>query len=232
MSRRMLALAIATAVILTAGTTEVNAQPTSSKAPAVSAQSSKLIKTVRVRLDSNRSKDTVRIYRIGVNHWRVTAKVGKKRSSATFRTESEGDQPIDSPWVAWANLDGRKGAELILLSGAFADAVVHKVLTWRKGRLVNAPAPKSSIGKGWIISGGYGSYFSSYRFGRLHGRRIVDASNFSYDWEKNTYTGTITRSVWSSDRWRKLRQRNTTLSAAQAKVYWGKNGFAGVTLHG
>lgn len=123
--------------------------------------------------------------------------------------------PPKSLWVGAAHLDGVRGAELVLdVSPGVGDTPEELVYTWRKGRLVGAPAPNGlAWGKGsarneWRIANTLWA-ISGYTFATKGGVRQVTHHDLKGRMvgEKPVYAGRHTTYRWSAGTWRRVSSR-------------------------
>lgn len=172
----------------------------------------------RVDVDGDGRRDTVTLTPI-----RADGDPAVKVSVTTARRATS-SLVVGTPWLygnpAWhgaADLDGARGAELVLHSGFGAHTQFWRVLTWRDGRLVSESDPSSGDDT-WITDGAL-SISKGYRVEEHHGRRTLVASTYERNgWGRRaTMSGTVTTFTWRRGDWRETSTTTSTVRA-NAKV--------------
>ena len=163
----------------------------------IAPQATTLVKTKRVDVDGDGRKDKVRLYRVTASRWRVTVTTATgKRASKTFTSTIASDWGLASPWTNPIRMDGRAGVELPLMV-AGGDGVVFRVLTWRKGRLVNEP---KLGGQSWYVGGPLPEY-QSYRFYTVKKVRYAEVAWLTPSGNGTTCSADVNRYAWTSTAW-------------------------------
>lgn len=188
-------------------------------------------RTLKIDVDGDRRKDTVRFTMLDATRYRVKVTTAKPKRTVT-RTVTVAASDATPTWYGAGRLDGAKGVELIVGTGGMEEAIWFDVLTWRRGRLVLETAPKAPAGVGWGFYG-TGDSWSGYYFFTSKKRRYVDAADLhgsgSLDSEGRykKVKATIIRSVWKSGKWRTVSKRKVTTTGAKASKY---DDFGGVAI--
>lgn len=184
-------------------------------------------RTVKVDVDGDGRKDTVKITKVKEDRYKVTVTTAKKRkSSLTLTSTIETDWGIEPYWGA-AKLDKVKGYELLLATGG-GDGYTTAVLTWRKNKLVRQAAPKDRSAKyAWYSLGMLDWGRSGYRFYSKSGKRYVEQYTL-FKMGTPRWEGRLVTSVWKSAGWTKTTSKKVKLTDKQAKKYTG--GFQGVKI--
>jgi len=210
--------ALATALPLGFFTAPAKATPLPS-APTVT-----LVRTVLAKVDGDNKSDTVKLFSLGANVYKlqVTTNTGKI-SSAQFTSALPADEP--TPFYGAASLDGVKGKELLVKiwpASGFAP-VTLRTYTWREGKLVAEAAPTAPNGKVWTFDDGTMRVYG-HRFYTSHGRRYVEAASLVQKTTSSPWTGKIVGSVWRNGKWVKTSTRSVKLSAKASIRYRGLSG--------
>jgi hypothetical protein len=195
-----------------------------------------LRQTKHVDVDGDHRLDTVRVYNAGTQGdnttWKVkvTTATGKV-SSVTFPIPT---YQTNKPWYGWANLDGRRGAELLFETHT-DDGLGLEVLRWQAGKLVRVKSPVSPS----ALTQEWGGWFavsesdisSGYRFFTSGGKGYVDAWDADCpeaDGSKPCTVKTI-RSVWRSGSWHKVRTLAT--QKISTKIIFTRLPLSGAKIH-
>ncbi|HAM44933.1 MAG TPA: hypothetical protein DCM67_07950 [Propionibacteriaceae bacterium] len=200
---------IATGLLAGSTISPAQAQPLTTSAAALTRQAVTLMKTKRADIDGDGRKDTVRLYKLSASKWRVTVDTAKgKHASKRFTSTIARDWGLKSPWVGPNRMDGRPGAELpFMIQGG--DGVVFRVLTWRKGRLINEPR---LAGAAWYV-GGPLPEFQSYRFYTSASVRYAEVAWLTPNGsDYKTCSADVKRYAWKSSKW--VFVRHYTVAAA------------------
>lgn len=193
------------------------AQPPTTAPTPITTQATTLVKTKRVDVDGDGRKDKVRLYRITASTWRVTVTTAKgKRASKTFTSTIASDWGLSSPWTNPIRMDGRAGTELPFMV-AGGDGVVFRVLTWRKGRLVNEP---KLGGQSWYVGGPLPEY-QSYRFYTVKKVRYAEVAWLTPSGNGTTCSADVNRYAWTSTKWTFRRHYTVAATAGLCKRYPG-----------
>lgn len=210
------------------------ATPVASNLPALPSAAAPA-KTLATDVDGDKTYDTVQLFDLGSDSYRLTVTTTKgATSSVTFTSQLEspyhGDDPIDAIWYGASTLDGVKGSELVVNllvrdeSGRNGDFVALGVYTWRGGALVAEKAPASRLAKGWN-KGTSNGHQQGYRFFTRHGHRHVNVSDLTRKSGLHPYwTGKIIRSVWRHGKWVKVSTRSYRATEGKALAYLGLTG--------
>lgn len=184
-------------------------------------------RTVKVDVDGDGRKDTVKITTAASERYKVAVTTAKGRqASITITSTIENDWGIEPYWGA-AKLDKVKGHELLLATGG-SDGYTTVVLTWRKNKLVRQAAPKARSSKYAWYSLGYLDWGrSGYRFYNKKGKRYVQQYTL-FLMETKRWEGTIVTSRWKSGAWKKTASKKVKLTKTQVKKY--PSGFSGVKI--
>lgn len=200
---------IATGFLAGSLTSPAQAQPMTASVPTLTAQAVTLMKTKRVDIDGDGRKDTVRLHKLSTSRWRVTVTTAKgKHASKRFTSTIVRDWGAKSPWVGPNRMDGRRGAELpFMIQGG--DGAVFRVLTWRKGALVNEP---KLSGNSWYVGGPLPEY-QSYRFFTSAKVRYAEVAWLTPSGsDYSTCAADVKRYAWKSSTW--VFDRHFTVAAA------------------
>lgn len=175
-------------------------------------------RVVSVDVDGDRKSDTVTVEQSGPDRFVVNVVTASGKDDVKQFTSTIDDDWGIEPWYGAAKLDGRKGYELLLLTGG-NDGVRFRVLSWSGGKLVWEKAPKSRIG------GAYDWYLADLGWARFGYRFATSAAGKRYvrDFELHAsgkyWKGTIVNSVWKSGAWHKVSSKKVKLTKKQAKAY-------------
>lgn len=218
---RMPVIALAAAALLLP---TASFAPPAAATPLPSAPTATLVKTVLAKVDGDNKSDTVKLFSLGANVYKlqVTTKTGKT-SSVTFTSAMPADEP--TPFYGAASLDGAKGKELqvkIWPASGFAP-VTLRTYTWRRGKLVAEAAPTAPNGKVWTFDDGTMRVYG-HRFYTSHGRRYVEAASLVQKTTSSPWTGKIVRSVWRNGKWVEASTRSVKLSEKASIRYRGLSG--------
>lgn len=216
-------VAIALLLPLTAAVTATAVQP------AQAVPSPLLVKTLLTDMDGDRTYDTVQLFDLGSDNFRLTVTTTKGvTSSVEYVSQFDPTRPWDWPATkalyGAAPIDGARGSELIVplyvLDGADypSESVDLLVFTWRSGKLVTEKAPAAPKLKTWHFGEGY-SPTQGYRFFDSHGRRYVDVSDLKVKQNPTRWDGKITRSLWKKGAWVKVSTRTVSLKGSKAYPY-------------
>lgn len=182
---------------------------------------------VKVDVDGDGRKDTVKVTRLSTNRYKVAVTTAKGRKKSIKITSTiETDWGMDPYWGA-AKLDKVKGHELLLATGA-GDGYTTTVLTWRKGKLVKEAAPKARSAKyAWYSLGtDWGRH--GYRFYSKNGKRYVEQFSL-FKQGTPRWEGTLVTSKWTAKGWKKIKTKQVSLTTTKAKKYT-TGGFIGVKI--
>ena len=184
-------------------------------------------RTVKVDVDGDGRKDTVKITNPKSERYRVSVTTAKgRKASITLTSTIENDWGQEPYWGA-AKIDQVKGYELLLATGG-GDGYTTAVLTWRKNKLVRQAAPKDRSSKyAWSALSYLDWGRGGYRFYTKKGKRYVEQYLLlrmgTPRWE-----GRIVTSRWTSSGWSKTKAKNVKLTGKQLAKYPG--GFHGVKV--
>ena len=195
-----------------------------------------LAQTRHADVDGDGRADTVRLYKAGKSGdntiWKVKVTTAAGRSSSvTIKIPSYRSL---TGMYGWANLDGRRGAE-VLLSPQTDDFEIYLVLTWRDGALHRESAP---LGPGdatkrqnyWETPSEIDR--SGYRFSTSSGRRYVNtwyATCPGQPDKPGRCTVKTVRSVWRDGDWHKVAVLPTT-KVANSAIY-ARHPFGALKIH-
>lgn len=184
-------------------------------------------RTVKVDVDGDGRKDTVKITTVSSERYKVAVTTAKGiKSSIKITSTIENDWGAEPYWGA-AKLDKVKGYELLLATGG-GDGYTSVVLTWRSNKIVKQAAPKARTTKyGWYAVGYPELGFGGYRFYTKDGKRYVQ-QYLLMNTGKKRWAGTIVTSRWKSGAWKKTSSKKVSLTKTQVKKYPG--GFTGVKI--
>ncbi len=183
------------------------------------AQAASPNRTVKVDVDGDHHKDTVKLYEDDTSTLVKVTTAKKKHASKRTRGGELGNG-----YYAAAKVDGTKGYELIFVIDQEM-STQYQVLTWRKNKLVNDPAPYILNADGKKVSWSPGDEdLSGFRFFTSKGKRYVDAT---YLWfGEDTYEGVTYRSVWKSGAWSHKSDKSIySLTEDEAAAYSGFHGL-------
>ena len=145
----------------------------------------------RIDVDGDGRRDVVRFRAVDDNRAVVTVATAR---GTTLRKKLR-TLYIEPSWHGAARIDGRRGAELVVLTDAGAHTLFHTVLTVRGGRLVKENAP--GRGRTWVTDGAVFVYIGWKRYVR-DGRSFVVRRYVTKDFDSDKWSG---RAV--TYRWRK-----------------------------
>ncbi len=177
----------------------------------------RLTQTRHADVDGDGRLDTVRIYDTGKKGdktlWKVKVTTAKGRSSSVT-VPIPSYQGTKHLWHGWAQLDGHRGAEVIL-EPETDDFITYIVLTWQGNALHRELAPGAD--KQWVAA--TGTDRNGFRFYTASGKRYVNAwSATCPDQESRPGTCTVktVRYVWRNGAWHKAATLPTTKVSNQA----------------
>lgn len=187
-----------------------------------------LLRTVRVKVDRDKSLDTVKLFSLSQTSYRLEVTTSKATSCVDFTSDvdNQGDD-LQDVWYGTASLDGANGAEIIVRRFDAQDREDGEestrlgVFTWRAGKLVAEKAPTAALTTTWQIN--RSDAWRGYHFSNRSHHRYVDALTTPAN---STWTTAI-RSIWSHGHWTKLSKRKLRLSDAKAEA-WSE--FSGTTI--
>lgn len=156
----------------------------------------------RVDVDGDRRVDIVRFRTPAADLAVVTVRTARGRT-LTKRVRTSGS--INPQWHGAAPLDGRRGADLVVLAEAGAHTLFHTVLTVRRGRLVVAEAP-GRWGPDWVTDGAYSVAIGWRRYVK-DGRAFVLSQAVQRQAQPERWTGRSVKFVWRKDRWNRVSSR-------------------------
>ena len=185
------------------------------------------VRTVKIDVDGDGRKDTVKITKVKKHLYKVAVTTAKKRKASLLLTSTIAtDWQIEPYWGA-AKLDKVKGYELLLATGG-SDGYTTAVLTWRKNKLVRQAAPLDrSSTYAWYSLAIPDWGLCGYRFYSKAGKRYVEQYQL-FKMGTPRWEGRLTTSVWKSTGWTKVKATKVKLTDKQAKKYTG--GFQGVKI--
>jgi hypothetical protein len=196
-----------------------------SSTPAATPTTSAAVKTLRTDVDGDGSYDSVELFSLGSDRWRLAVTTTKGATSAVEFTSMvpEFTEYAHHPLHGAVTLDGRKGSELVVHLWDARESAALAVYTWRSGALVAERAPASPGLKGWYF-GDLPTKYQGARFFDSHGRRYVDVAALAEKSPAQRWVGKITRSVWKKDRWVRTSTRSVKLTRSKAAPYLGYSG--------
>lgn len=215
--------AFASAFALSGGV--LAAAPAAVAAPALPALAA--AKTVKVDVDGDGRKDTVKVTQLSNTRYKVAVTTAKgRKASRTITSTINQDWGLQPYWGA-AKLDKVKGYELLLATGG-GDGYTSNVLTWRSNKLVRQAAPKRrSSTYAWYSLGIPDWGRSGYRFYSKNGKRYVEQYTL-FKMGTPRWEGRIVTSRWKAGAWKQTASKKVSLTAAKVKKYPG--GFTGLTI--
>ncbi len=182
---------------------------------------SKCSVVAHVDVDGNGTRDAVGLTRLGRDGGPngslvVRVKLGAHRIVKARRQLTYWNGPV---FQGAAFLDGRKGRELVVGHTMGAHTQLFRALTWRKGRLVDLPAPGGGLN--WYIDGAW-----SINIGFLHPagtspgtlvRRVADR------WvdDDEEFEGTVDRYIWSAGRFKRVKHTAYAYVSEETAYRWG-----------
>jgi hypothetical protein len=188
--------------------------------PTVCAGVAKCRVVARVDVDGNGTRDPVGVTRLGKDggpQGTVVVRV-KLRPHRIVKVRRTLDRWSGAVWQGSAFIDGQKGRDLVVGHSTGAHALFFRVITWRKGRLVDLAAPVG--GKDWYLDGAYNIAVGYlHRVGTPAGtllRRYADRYSGGPDFQ-----GTVTRYIWSAGRWKRTGEATYPGLDEQTAYRWG-----------
>jgi len=177
-----------------------------------------VLRTAHVDFTGNHKKDTVQLLQTGATNYQVRIVTDKHKVSTANFTSTLGTDLGISPWEGLAQLDHKKGHELIVGVGD-DPGIQSTVYTWRKGRVVTEQAPTQpwDSRSHWNTQSG-DSLQVGFHFSTVEGKRYVDAGAV-IDTGKNAWKGSVVRSVWTGSSWKKLSVHRISLTDKEAQTY-------------
>ena len=155
----------------------------------------------RVDVDGDGRTDVVRLRRVEDQHAVLTVSTARGATlSRHLRTTW-----IDPMWHGAARIDGRPGAELVLITDAGAHTLFHTVLTFRDGRLVRQHAP--GRGRTWVTDGAAFVNIGWKRY-RKDGRAFVAKRWVTEDYESPGWSGKSVTYRWGRGEWHRVATRS------------------------
>jgi hypothetical protein len=147
----------------------------------------------------------------------VRVKTGRGTVASVFRTTHGW---YGTRWQGVANLDGRKGKEIVVGRVMGAHAQFYQVLTWRQGRLALLDAPGQR--KWWYIDG---AVWISAGWLRLPGddlgtitKRVAVRTG---DATESPFTGKVTTYSWARGGWHQTGSKTFSPLAEERAYRWG-----------
>lgn len=142
-------------------------------------------------------------------------------ASATARVKGLW-HPETAPFVGAPQMDGVKGAELVVRVGSGAHTQYFNVFSWRRGALVAQKDPSGSTE--WVTDGALSSSMG-YTLRTVKGIKQLTQISLGRDsWDKNaTFSGTRTVARWQNGRWTPITRRNVVVPATDA--VWNGSGW-------
>ncbi|UYM07529.1 hypothetical protein [Solicola gregarius] len=152
----------------------------------------------RADVDGDGRTDVVRV-RDGDNRVRVT--VDRARGRTLRRTLGSGSEYEQPSWHGAANLNGRRGKELAVLTRYGAHSLFFSVLTVRHGKLVLQRAPGGK--KTWFVDGA-AWIAAGWKRSHEHGHLRMSYRLVTKDWDTDRWHGSATKYRWAKHRWHRV----------------------------
>lgn len=176
----------------------------------------------RADVNGDGKRDAIGVARVGSNGDPkgaviVRVKTGPGKIASVRRQAPYWYGPI---WQGVADLDGKKGKEIVVGHSAGAHAQHYRSLTWRKGKLVNLKAPGTSDywlidGAVWISAGWLQR--PSDPAGTIRQRFAVRTG----DATRSAFKGTVTTYRWKPGGWTRVSVETTNPLADSTAYSWG-----------
>jgi hypothetical protein len=148
----------------------------------------------RVDVDGDGRTDVVRLRKVEDQHAVLTVSTARGATlSRHLRTTW-----IDPMWHGAARIDGRPGAELVLITDAGAHTLFHTVLTFADGRLVRQQ--RKGPGRTWVTDGAAFVNIGWKRY-RKDGRAFVAKRWVTEDYESPGWSGKSVTYRWGRGEW-------------------------------
>jgi hypothetical protein len=155
----------------------------------------------RVDVDGDGRTDVVRLRAIGDTHSVMTVATAR----GTILRKHLRTTWIVPMWHGAARIDGRRGAELVVITDAGAHTLFHTVLTVRDGRLVKQKAP--GRGSTWITDGAAFVNIGWKRYVRQDHAFVVKRSVVK-DSETDQWNGRAVKYRWGRGEWHRVSARS------------------------
>jgi len=205
-SHRRAAFSIAISFLATSGW--------AGSAPAAQAVTDSRV-VARIDVDGDGRVDVVRMRAVDDTHAVVTVETAR---GATLKKHLRTIW-IEPWWHGAARMDGRRGAELVVITDAGAHTLFHTVLTVRDGRLVKQNAP--GRGRTWVTDGAAFVNIGWKRYVK-NGRAFVVKRSVTEDFESNRWSGRAVKYRWGRGDWHRVSARSLhPRSDAQAARFGG-----------
>lgn len=169
-------------------------------APAQAARDGKVV--ARKDIDGDGRKDTVRFRRLRPDGIEVTVQTANGRT-VHKRVPTPGF--IQERWHGATRIDGRRGAEIVVLTDAGAHSLFFTVLTWRGGKLAVERAPGHGDST-WYTDG---AVWISAGYKRLvrHNRVSIVSRLVTRSLPHGAWKGRAVTYRWQHGRWHRRNAR-------------------------
>lgn len=163
----------------------------------------------RADVDGDRRADTTTLTTSKGRYTLRTTTAAGRSSSVRIKPMWQAE---DAPFVGAPQMDGAKGAELVVRTGSGAHTQYFNVYSWRRGALVAQKDPSGATT--WVTDGAM-SVAIGYTVRTVKGVKQMTQINLGRDsWEKNaTFTGTRIVARWQNGRWTPITRRHVVTPA-------------------